>query len=186
MDRAGAYPAWVKMLTGRPLRTAIVLAWTGALMVSCGCAQRVASPEEVTLLRGIAADITQLRGRYEQLERYDPEAAFHHQNSVSYLYEPHPGTPVLMNSGNYWFKVSTSKDPVQAFDNPGPVLNIEIPRIGRWLKLRVRGTDAELTDDLVRIVSVRAKEAGGGRAIYEPQNAREDAPRRSGRRARAL
>ena len=137
-------------------------------------------------MRGIAHDISDLRVRYEQLEDYDPETAYALQHSVSYLYEPNPGTLVLMNSGNYWFKVSTSKDPVQAFDNPGPVLNIEIPRIGRWLKLRVRGSDAELTDDLVRIVSVRAKEAGGGRAIYEPQNAREDAPRRSGRRSRTL
>lgn len=159
---------------------------SGGLAVLCGCAQRIASPEEATLLRGIAHDIADLKGRYEQLDGYDPEAAFQHQNSVSYLYEPNPGTPVLMNSGNYWFKVSTSKDPVQAFDNPGPVLNIEMSRFGRWLKLRVRGTDAELTDELVRIVSVRAKEAGGGRAIYDPQSAREDAPRRSGRRGRVL
>ncbi|MCG3176621.1 MAG: hypothetical protein MOGMAGMI_01579 [Candidatus Omnitrophica bacterium] len=155
-------------------------------MAASGCGGRPASPEEATLLRAIAHDISDLRGRYEQLRDYDPETAFRHQNSVSYLYEPHPGTLVLMNSGNYWFKVSTSKDPVQAFDNPGPVLNIELPRFGRWLKLRVRGSDQELTEELARIVGGHAKEAGGTRALYRPENAIEQAPARGSRRMRTV
>lgn len=169
-----------------PRTLRLICAGLCLLGAASGCAQRIASPEEFALLSSIAHDIADLKGRSGKLDDYDPEKAFYGRRSISYFYEPHPGTPVLMNSGNYWFKVSMSKDPVQAFDNPGPVLNIEIPRIGRWLKLRVRGSDAELTDDLVRIVSARAKEAGGGRALYDPQNAREEAPRRSGRRARAV
>jgi hypothetical protein len=139
-----------------------------------GCGIRKVSPEESSFLYAIASDIEALRESFRELADFRTESALRGGGDhFSGLYEKNPRTPVIMNPGNYWFKVSLSRDAVDAFDSPMPVLTVEIPSFKKFLKLRVRGANDALTYALLEIVRKQAKEFGGIREQIDLRNARE-------------
>lgn len=156
--------------------------------VAIGCAWFVGysfdkvGPEESSFLYAIASDIESLHGTFPELADFRAESTLGGGDHFSALHEKNPGTPVIMNPGTYWFKVSLSKKAIDAFDSPMPVVTVEIPPLKKYLKLRVRGTNDPLTYALLQIVRQRAKEFGGVNERVDFQNTRENVASPSRRR----
>lgn len=140
-----------------------------------GCAAERISPDEKALFQRIAKDIGAQKSDFPQLAGFDASRSVSSRRNFNYLEKRIPG-PVIMSSSVFWFKVSLSKEPVDAFDSPMPVLSVEIPAFKKYLQLRVRGKDDGLTMTLVRIAQKYALEAGGKDAHVALQNAHELMP----------
>ncbi len=128
---------------------------------AAGCGAQLTRGERI-FLENIAYGIGPLKERYAELEGFPARTVRIHRNYFSHTYnkEPAAGVP-LANPNYYWFKVSLSTEAVDAFDSPGPLLTLRIPRYQKYLKIRVRGANKELTRELTALVLEEGLKAGG-------------------------
>ena len=147
-----------------------------------GCGPGKISGQESALLHEIASGIGSERDHFRELEDFRPDGDAIDKGYFSSMHQKNPGTPLIMNPGVYWFKVSLSKKAVDPFDSPMPVFSVRIPAFQKYLKLRVRGSNDRLTYGLIEIVRKQAVLAGGTDERLELQNASEEARNPSARR----
>lgn len=128
-----------------------------------GCGEPRLPDEEAAFLREVARAVEPLKARYEELSGFDPASDPVRSNFISHTYRRDPKAGVPLFSSNYfWIKFSLTSEPVEAFDSPPPALTVKMPRYGgKFLKLRVRGPNLPLKQELTRAVYQIATDAGG-------------------------
>jgi len=134
----------------------------------------------MSLLYDAGQDIKALSQGYEELEGFD-YTRLESEKYLSFTHNSSKASMPVFNSGIYWFKVSFSDRAVD-LESPMPVLSVEIPVLKKFIKLRVRGTNDDLTQRLAAIVYQRALERGGVDPRFSLQNSRETMGGRSSRR----
>jgi hypothetical protein len=146
-----------------------------------GCVIAKLSPEEDAFLREIASNVRDLKQDYKELDGFEGSVS-ENREYFSNAYRPKPETVLLFSTEDYWFKISLSKKLVELYDSPQPVYIIEIPRFHKYLKLRIRGRNPELTQKLINIVRTKGLEYEGVNERLMLENLQERPIGRTSRR----
>jgi hypothetical protein len=138
------------------------------LCLLAGCGAPRLSEEEMAVVEDVVSEFEALREEYAELAGFD-ERLERGRNFVSYSVKLGEGLESPLVSRDYfWFKVSLVEKPVEALDAHRPVLSYFLPGHGKYLKLRVVTTNAELAARLIGVFQETAIKHGGTDPRYDP------------------
>ena len=146
--------------------------WIFCALMFTGCAFRI-TPDEEAFLREVAGHIRE-KIQVAEMEGFDYSMLDRGASFFSHHHNPEKTPMPVFTRSDFWFKVSLSKDPVDANQSPMPVLSMFIPSLNKFIQLRVRGENDELTRTLVEVVYEAAAERGGEDPRIELINSREN------------
>lgn len=124
-----------------------------------GCAAELPD-EEKALVESVAAELGELHSAYPELADFR-ERRESGRDFVSFSARKEGISIPVFDPGRLWFKVSLSERPVDPGDLQPPLVTVNFPQFGKYLKLRVRSANKPLLKDLVTTFLRRVEEEGG-------------------------